>query len=209
MKKDELIALKNRLMSTKKYGEFMFSTAFCPNEIVGTPLLTKEDVISEDSTKESIEFIENSLETAIQYLCCRGIEFDGLEISSGTRTFVSESFLRKRSDCKDEEEAKRINLKPEDILDDYMIIEFAITGYKQEENWKKRISTPFSWDNEDYGSNTPMFIIKYSEFTELITKLGYSIDLKDFSDVKSKILSRKDADPRIIVDLTQEKKHTL
>lgn len=206
MKKDELIALKNRLMSTKKYGECCISDTI--DQYYLEDLKTPEQIILGSNTKKAVEYVENYLEKTIEYLCCRGIDFDGIEISTMTNAYISERYIRKALDSGDDMD--KTPLKSDDILDEYITITFEFKGYKlDEDNWKKSIKTAFSWANEEYHANEEVFIIKYREFAELITQLGYSIDLKDFSDVKSKILSRKDAAPRIIVDLTQEKKHTL
>lgn len=205
MNKEELIALKNKLMSTKKYGECNIWNAITQDDIEN--LLTTDEIIKESKTKEAIEFIENILEKSIEYLCCRGIDFDGIKIDTTINTYISEHYLMKAVDCDDDRE--RNPLQSNDFLDDYVTATFSFSGYKLDENKKKGIPTEFSMNNEDFFNNQQAFIIKYSEFVILLNQLGYSIDLKSFTDIKTKLLSYDDADPVITVDLTPQKKHTL
>lgn len=122
MNKDELIKLKERLISetkTKKYGYFdPTDSSVYPEDVKSV-----EELTSEIDTQKALETLELLMENFVTYLATKGTGFKKIVLSIPNDLFASEQFLNK---CANDENYGEVenNIAKEDIL--YDVIPLSI-----------------------------------------------------------------------------------
>lgn len=180
MAKDELIELKERLLSSKRY-----KLTYIEGNIDGTlaieyfdekPVLSENiKLYDEEEDKKAADYLEKSVEKIVRKLAEEEISYDEIEVGILPLFYISDSLLKEKLD----EEG---NIKAEDLTEYDIIRDKATIIYdfniKEEGNPVTLTKEILLMLDELVSEN---FLVDYETFVEMMCDRGYIINEPRFS----------------------------
>jgi len=232
---EELKKLKEELEYVRKTTEYKHQNQYVRWEVgVDTPkdlgeiteehCIDKEEVDKKIKTDEAVALFEKLVEDYVREANKKGIDFDHIEVTVfSPQYYINRAILESTIE-------KMENLPKEAILDDVAQVYFLINGYENSEiveatnlGGVPRIRVG-EGDNQDLEDLNSKFIektdaigyegmpwVKYSEFKEKLSNLGYTtyIDFDKLIDIDGIVNDdiKEGKEDKIIIDFTNQRKN--
>lgn len=181
---------------------------------------TVEEISTKGQTVLAKDNIEKTLEGMVEYLGTCGINYDLIFLRLEVKCFIKEYAIRQYQSLEynleyNTSDGLENKFNPNDILDDYISFtyEFDVFECMANGDYNIPVSSKFMQNLERKFRQRKKFIVKYSDFIDMINELGYSVVLDDtdeespsFEKIKSIIANRESIDLVIVLDFRKKER---